>query len=141
MNDKNKLIEKIFNNDIQLALIIRNEYTGEENDINFFTPNSFSQQIGYMNRPKNYEIKPHIHKQVKREVLYTNEVLFIKKGLVQVDFYDDKKNFLESRILKRGDLILLIKGGHGFKFLEESEVFEVKQGPYLADDDKSIFNK
>ena len=141
MKDKNQFIEKIFNNDIQLALIIRNEYSGDENDIKFFTPNSFSQQIGYMNRPKNYEIKPHIHKQVKREVFYTNEVLFIKKGLVQVDFYDDKKNFLESRILKRGDLILLIKGGHGFKFLEESEVFEVKQGPYLADDDKSIFNK
>lgn len=139
MSDINPFIEKIFNNNIQLALIIRNEYSCEKNDINFFTPNSFSQQLGYMNRPKNYEITPHIHKQVKREVLYTNEVLFIKKGLIQVDFYDDEKVFLESRVLKTGDLILLIKGGHGFKFLEESELFEVKQGPYLGQDDKATF--
>ena len=87
MSDINPFIEKIFNNNIQLALIIRNEYSCEKNDINFFTPNSFSQQLGYMNRPKNYEITPHIHKQVKREVLYTNEVLFIKKVS---DFYTIK---------------------------------------------------
>ena len=41
-----------------------------------------------MNRPKDYKIKPHIHKRVK-EVLYTNEVLLIKSGVVKVDFYDD----------------------------------------------------
>ena len=111
---------------------------GSKNQINFFTPNSFSQQIGFMNRPKDYKIKPHIHKEVKREVFYTNEVLFIKKGLIQVDFYDDEKIFLKSRILKSGDLILLIKGGHGFKFLEDSELFEVKQGPYLGEKDKAI---
>ena len=133
------LIEEIFDRDIQLALIIRNQFSCEKNNIKFFTPDSFSQQVGFMNRPKDYQIDPHIHKLVKREVLYTNEVLYIKKGMVQVDFYDDGKIFLKSRTLYSGDLILLIKGGHGFKFLEESDVFEVKQGPYLGESDKVRF--
>ena len=141
MNEKIPLIEEIYNEDVQLALIIRNEFNCEKNNIKFFTRDSFSQQIGLMNRPKDYEIIPHIHNLVKREVLYTNEVLFVKKGLIQVDFFDDNKVFLESRIIKKGDLILLIKGGHGFKFLEDSDLIEVKQGPYLGESDKSRFNK
>ena len=101
MNEKIPLIEEIYNEDVQLALIIRNEFNCEKNNIKFFTRDSFSQQIGLMNRPKDYEIIPHIHNLVKREVLYTNEVLFVKKGLIQVDFFDDNKVFLESRIIKK----------------------------------------
>ncbi len=31
-----------------------------------------------------------------------------------------------------GDIILLAGGGHGFTFLEDSEVIEIKQGPYIS---------
>lgn len=82
-----------------------------------------------MNRPKDYEIPPHVHNEVSREVLYTKETIFIKSGKVRIDFYDDEKNYLSSRILNQGDVILLAFGGHGFKMLEPSEMIEVKQGP------------
>ena len=139
MNNKKSLIEEIFNNDIQIALIIRNQYSIKKNSIEFFTPNNFSQQIGLMNRPKDYKIKPHIHKRVKREVLYTNEVLLIKSGVVKVDFYDDDTKYLESRNIYPGDILLLIKGGHGFTILEEAEIYEIKQGPYVGELDKFRF--
>ena len=139
MKKKEPIIEEIFNKDIQIALIIRSEFKTDPNSIKFFTPDSFSQQIGLMRRPKGYKIKPHLHKRIKREVLYTNEVLFIKKGLVKVDFYDENKYYLHSKIIREGDILLLIKGGHGFTILEESEIYEIKQGPYVGEEDKLRF--
>ena len=92
-----------------------------------------------MKRPTGYIIEPHVHNPVKREVSYTKEVLFIKSGKVRVDFYNNKKKYLESEILKKGDVILLAYGGHGFEILEEAEMIEVKQGPYAGEKDKTRF--
>ncbi len=117
-----------------IAIIIRSNFT--KNGIEFFTPNDFSQQLGYMKRKKGHQIEPHIHNSVSREIMLTQEVLFIKSGKVRVDLYDDHKKYYESRILNRGDIILLANSGHGVVMLEESEIIEIKQGPYLEKDDK-----
>ena len=50
-----------------------------------------------------------------------------------------KKKYLKSKILKKGDVILLINGGHGFEMLEKTEMIEIKQGPYSNDKDKTRF--
>lgn len=131
------MVKNITSNDQILAVLISTDYSSE--GIEFFTPNDFSQQLGYMNRPKGYIIPPHVHNPVQREVHYTKEVLFIKSGKVRVDFYDDEQNYLESHILNQGDVILLAYGGHGFEMLEPSEIIEVKQGPYAGDADKTRF--
>lgn len=131
------MIEHINHNGQMLALILRTNYHTE--GISFFTPNEFSQQLGYMNRPTGYVIPPHVHNPVTREVHFTKEVLFIKSGKVRIDFYDDDQNYLESSILAQGDVILLAFGGHGFEMLEPSEMIEVKQGPYAGDQDKTRF--
>ena len=120
-----------------IALVLRSSY--EKQGIEFFTPNDFSQQLGYMNRPEGYVIPPHVHNPVPREVQYTKEVLFVKSGRVRVDFYDDDQTYLESRVLETGDVILLAYGGHGFEMLEPTEMIEVKQGPYAGDKDKTRF--
>lgn len=131
------MIEKINHQEKLLALILRANYRAE--GIQFFTPNDFSQQLGYMNRPQGYVIPPHVHNPVAREVQFTKEVLFIKSGRVRIDFYDDNQNYLESRILNQGDIVLLAFGGHGFEMLESSEMIEVKQGPYAGEEDKTRF--
>ena len=132
------MIENILHNEQLISVIIRSQYNAE--GINFFTPDDFSQQLAYMNREKDYVIPPHVHNPVKREVSYTQEVLFIKSGKVRVDYFDDDKNYLESRILSQGDVVLLSGGGHGFYMLEDSEIIEVKQGPYAGDRDKTRFD-
>jgi mannose-6-phosphate isomerase-like protein (cupin superfamily) len=132
------MIEQILHNGSLLALILRSGYTAK--GIQFFTPNDFSQQLGYMNRPKGYVIPPHVHNPVAREVHFTKEVLFIKSGRVRIDFYDDDQNYLESRVLQQGDFVLLAFGGHGFEMLEPCEMIEVKQGPYAGDADKTRFD-
>jgi hypothetical protein len=131
------MIQKILRGNSILAIILRSNY--HSNGIEFFTPNDFSQQLGYMNRPKGYEILPHLHNKVKRNVEFTNEVLLIKSGQVRVDFYDDNKNYFQSEILYKGDVILLVKGGHGFQMMKKSEIIEIKQGPYFNDSDKTRF--
>ncbi len=130
-------MEKIIDNEKLLAIIIRENYKSE--GISFFTPGEFSQQLGYMNRPEGYKIQPHFHNPFPRKVQNTQEVLFIKSGKVKVDFYDEKKNYLKSSILNKGDILLLAFGGHGFEMIEDSEIFEVKQGPYCGDKDKTRF--
>lgn len=120
-----------------MAVIISAAYRND--GIQFFTPSDFSQQLGYMNRPKDYSIAPHRHNLVERKVTLTQEVLFIKSGKVRVDFYDDDQVYLESRVLEKGDVILLASGGHGFKMMENSEMIEVKQGPYVGEEDKVRF--
>ncbi|XDZ65381.1 hypothetical protein AB8880_10685 [Alphaproteobacteria bacterium LSUCC0684] len=132
------MVKEIFIDEILSAIIIKNDFFCE--GIDFFTPEDFSQQLGYMNRPKGYVIPPHVHNAVPREVSFTKEVLFIKSGLVRVDFYGEDQSYQESRILKSGDVILLAFGGHGFEMIEPSEIIEVKQGPYAGDNDKTRFN-
>jgi hypothetical protein len=131
------MIETIKSNGNILAIILRANYKSE--GISFFTPNEFSQQLGYMHRPKGYEILPHIHNRVIRNVEFTNEVLLIKSGKVRIDFYDENKDYFISQILDKGDVVLLVRGGHGFEMLEESEMIEIKQGPYVDDNDKTRF--
>ena len=132
------MIKKIIHNDKLLAIIIPRNF--EKEGIEFFTPDDFSQQLAYMKRPKNYVIPPHVHNPVVREVVFTQEVLFIKSGKVRVDFYDENKNYIKSIILEAGDVILLASGGHGFEMIEDSEIIEVKQGPYAGEMDKTRFD-
>ena len=132
------MIEKIIYENSCLAIIVRSSFA--DSGINFFTPNEYSQQLAFMSHPEGKVIQPHVHRKVHREVYYTQETLFIRKGKLQVDFYSDEQKYLERRVLNSGDVILLIKGGHGFKVLEDLEMFEVKQGPYAGDEDKIKFN-
>ena len=131
------MIENISYNNQLLAIIVSHRF--KKNGIHFFTPDDLSQQLAYMHHPTGKLIEPHVHNSVPREVHYTQEVLFIKKGKLRVDFYNRQQQYLESRILESGDVILLITGGHGFEVLEEIEMIEVKQGPYIGEHDKTRF--
>ena len=131
------MIENVIYKEKLLSVIIRANYKSD--GIEFFTPDDFSQQLAYMNRAKNYVIPPHVHNAVQRDVHFTQEVLVIKSGKVRVDYYDDDRNYLESRVLNQGDVVLLAYGGHGFEMLEDSEMIEVKQGPYAGEMDKVRF--
>lgn len=133
------MVEQVFAGEKLLAIIVRSGYS--EPGVNFFTPANLSQQVAFIRHPAGRAIEPHIHNPVPREVLYTQEVLVIRKGSLRVNFYDDNRVYLESRILAAGDFILLAEGGHGFEVLDELEMIEVKQGPYAGVDDKTRFPK
>lgn len=132
------MVDYIEIEDRLVSVIIRSNY--QKDGIEFFTPDTFSQQLGYMKRPAGHIIPPHVHNPVAREVQFTKEVLFLKSGKVRVDFYTDEQKYIRSTVLYAGDVILLAYGGHGFHVLEEAELIEVKQGPYAGDQDKTRFD-
>ena len=132
------MIERVTdqNNEI-LAIVVRNNF--DKKGITFVTPDEYSQQLAYMHHPKGHIILPHVHNIVKREILYTKEALIIKMGTVRCDFYSEDKTYIKSIIVNKGDVLLLVSGGHGFECLEETIMFEIKQGPYAGEDDKIRF--
>ena len=132
------MVEKIFYKKKLLALIVRGTYR-KKKGITFFTPNESTKQFGYIKHKKKYIIKPHLHKKRITKILYTTEVILLLKGTLRVDFYNDAKNYLFSKILKQKDIIMLVHGGHGFKVLKEVEMLEIKQGPYSLIKDKIKF--
>jgi hypothetical protein len=137
MNDP--LIETITHGLEPVALIIRAGY--DQPGIQFFTPVNFSQQVAFMRHPAGHKIAAHVHNLQLRQVLYTQEVLFLRRGRVRVNLYSSKRESIGSRILNEGDLILLCGGGHSLEMLEESSMIEVKQGPYAGDSDKTRFEE
>jgi mannose-6-phosphate isomerase-like protein (cupin superfamily) len=130
-------IETIVDGLEPIALIIRADF--EASGIHFFTPDNFSQQVAYMSHPKDKIISAHTHNLVSRQVLYTQEVLIVRKGSLEVCLYTSKKTFLTSKVLGPGDLILLCGGGHSFKMLKDTSMIEIKQGPYAGENDKTRF--
>ena len=131
------LIEAITHGLEPIALIIRAGY--DQPGIQFFTPANFSQQVAFMRHPAGHKIAAHVHNLQLRQVLYTQEVLFLRRGKVKITLYDSNKKTICSRTLHKGDLILLCGGGHSVEMLEESAMIEVKQGPYTGDCDKTRF--
>lgn len=131
------MIEKIIHDDIVIALIIYENY--QQDGIQFLSPNEYSLQLGYMTRPKGYQVVPHTHNPVERHSIGTQEVLFIKNGKIRIDFYSFEHIFLESRKLSAGDIILLAGAGHGIEVLEDAEIIEVKNGPFIEGADKGRF--
>lgn len=105
--------------------------------IKFFTQDSDDIQVGIINRPNGHLIEPHFHLNNERKLNSTSEVLIILEGELKVNFYDFKMEFVQSEIIKTGDVLVLFSGGHGFEILQKTKMIEVKQGPYMGELDKT----
>ena len=130
-------IKQITSKENLLGIIVTHDF--QKDGIEFFTENDLSQQLAFMSHKKGHEIIPHYHNPVPRTIHYTQETLFIRKGKLRVDFYDAEQNYIESHLLEAGDVVLLVSGGHGFEVLEDLEMFEVKQGPFVGAKGKTRF--
>ena len=121
------------------ALVIKKKNRFTKRGVNFITKETDPMQLGFLNHKKNHVIKSHIHTRKPRIINYCTEVLIIEKGKLKIKFYDQKnKDIKKDKILKSGDIIILFKGGHGFKIMEKTQIIEVKQGPYLNIKDKKL---
>lgn len=130
-------VEEVRDGDSIVAIILRASL--DTPGVTFYSQDHFSQQLGFIHHPSGHIIHPHEHNEVPREVMHTQETLFIREGRVRVDLYRDDRTLLARRELGAGDVILLSTGGHGFEVLEECSIIEVKQGPYAGDGDKTRF--
>ncbi len=132
-----KLINKIEKNGLLLGIVLYSNFHLREG-IEFFTDENSEFQMGYMNRPKNYEVKPHVHCRQLRKIYQTSEVLIVKTGSICVSFFDYSGELVSTQELFAGDICMFLAGGHGVKFMEESDLIEIKQGPHNSSRDKEF---
>lgn len=119
------------------ALVIRKDFRAD--GISFPTPSTFSQQVGVMFRRAGYVVEPHEHTPQRREIHDTVEVLFVRSGAIEVTLFDSAHKAFTSFQVGPLEAVLLASTGHGITFLEDSDVLEVKQGPYTETADKIRF--
>ena len=120
-----------------LGIIISNNFAIKSNC--FLSPEDSPQQVAVMSFLENDQILPHIHNSVPRNVSVTQEVIIVVEGEIRVDFYDDKKNYIVSKIISDGDILVLTSGGHAFTFIKATRMVEVKNGPYVGESDRTRF--
>lgn len=138
--NKYTMIEKIIYKKRILAIIVKTKKV-KKTGTNFVSPKNFTHQVGFINRPSGHVIKPHTHNKTLRKIFKTSEVLYVKNGVLRVDFYNNAKKYLSSRVLKSEDLIILNEGSHGFKIIKKCKLIEIKQGPFFKSLDKIRFKK
>ncbi len=120
-----------------IATIIRADFLPSKTT--FVTPDSYYQQAGYVVYPQGGEVKRHIHLPLQRHLVGTPETLIIRKGCAEVSLYSMDKQYLSTVVLEEGDVILLVSGGHGIKFREDTVICEIKQGPFTGLKEKELF--
>lgn len=121
-----------------LAVVVRSNWRPTATE--FVTPDNYNLQMGAIVYGRGESIAAHMHLPITREVHGTNEVVMVRQGRCEVDLYDDRRGFVETLQLAQGDVILLLGGAHGFRMLEDTVLFEVKQGPYAGGLDKERFS-
>lgn len=115
-----------------LAIVARDGGPSFKDEISFITKPDEQLQVAEITMTINKEIKPHLHRLFERRTVGTPEVIIVKSGLVQFDFYSSSGEYVASIDLKRNDLVVILRGGHGLKAKKHSELLEVKQGPYAG---------
>lgn len=130
-------IERITWGETCLAYIIRASFLPDKTT--FLTPPSYNQQVGYIVYPAGGEIQRHEHRPLVRDIVGTSEVLVVRRGNCEIDIYSDDRQLVATRELHRGDVMLMVGGGHGFRMLEDTILLEIKQGPYTGEEEKEKF--
>jgi hypothetical protein len=130
-------VERICCGDQPLAYIIR--ATLQPTETTFLTPPEFKQQVGFVVYPKMRAITRHIHRPIERHLVGTSEVVIVRSGCCEIDIYNDAREFVATRELFPGDVVLMVGGGHGFRMLEDTVFLEIKQGPYTGLNEKEQF--
>ena len=141
LNQNYNFARKIMHNGEIIAIVFKRK--GEDSigtGINFLTGPSNSLQVGILNHPKGHIISSHIHHKFERRVDETQEMLYVEKGKMKVLFLTENNEKIDEDILENGDLVVLMRKGHGMEMLEDCKIIYVKQGPYVDKElDKKVF--
>ncbi|MBM3777552.1 MAG: hypothetical protein FJW23_04830 [Acidimicrobiia bacterium] len=90
-------------------------------------------QVLTMKDAKGTDLAAHRHVPRRRVTERLQECLIVRRGRVRVDLYGAHRKAFARVTLKAGDVFVLRRGGYGIRVLEDAELIEVKNGPYLPD--------
>ncbi|MCR4276194.1 MAG: hypothetical protein NUV90_02325 [Candidatus Parcubacteria bacterium] len=95
-------------------------------------------QVMTLKHPKGRHVTPHRHVPHRRETNVLQECLVVISGKLRISFFENDEEAFTHVDIAAGEACLTLSGAHGVEFLEDSEVIEVKNGPFI--DDKEPFS-
>lgn len=122
-------MEKILHNGTLVAILIRKF----ENGITPLSDSDQPLQVLIHNREKGSHTKAHVHKPTERVTRTLQECLVVLKGRIKIDFFTENKSIFKSIEASKGEVIIFISGGHAVSVLDDAEIVEVKNGPFIED--------
>lgn len=106
--------------------------------IQFITTPTQPLQLGLINYGPNQTVAPHVHLSQMRMIEQTQEVLFVRRGVISITLYTGIGEEIKCITLTKGSVIMLCGGGHSVLSYDNAEIVEVKNGPYYGRDKDKI---
>jgi quercetin dioxygenase-like cupin family protein len=101
--------------------------------LQFFSDDSDFLQVGKWSYPAGKELPAHYHNEVPRQVLKTQEVVYVVSGALEAHILTASGELVTKLHLSAGDLLVVLDGAHGYHILEDdTRVIEIKNGPYMG---------
>lgn len=132
-------VEEIASGEQLLAYVI--SASASTRSTAFLTGDEATFQAGFIVYPAGGEVVPHVHLPVQRTVVGTSELLIVRQGRCLLDLYTSDRELVATRELGPGDAVLSVAGGHGFRMIEDTVLFELKQGPFTGGSEKERFDR
>jgi len=118
-----------------IARIIRAEQLWAGTALNFWSDDQDFIQVGTWTHPEATILPAHTHNVFERTAFRTQEVVYVVSGSILAQLYDEDELLIAERMMREGELLVCLNGGHGYTILEkDSRVLEIKNGPYLGPD-------
>ena len=90
-------------------------------------------QVLTLKHTKGGSVAPHYHRETKRVTKTLQECLVVLKGKICVDILDSAKHPARRVLVRAGESYIVLAGTIGVRYLADSEVIEVKNGPFKND--------
>ena len=90
-------------------------------------------QLVTLKHPEGKYLLAHTHRPAPRKTAKMQECIVVRKGKIQVDLYGHDKKMFKKIKMETGDLLILLNGGYGIHILEDAEMVELKNGPFVED--------
>lgn len=123
-------MEKIIYNNTLIAIRVKKLKKGA---IPLTDPLEPLQVLSHKRQKGSRYTKAHIHKPKKRITQKLQECLVVIKGKIKIDLYTPQKKFFKSIYLSAHEAVIFMNGGHAVHIVEDSEIIEVKNGPFVED--------
>lgn len=124
------IVERYVFNGITYAEVLRADASVLHST--FVSPPDSSMQLGLLAHKAGFVETPHVHREIPRTIRDLQQFLVVQKGIVGIDFFADDGTLLKQIVLRPGDAVLLMSGGHSLRVIEDAQCVSVKQGPFLG---------
>lgn len=116
-----------------LAVIVYRDGEPFPPGVSFVTEDRHPMQVATMRRKAGDVVRPHTHRLIPRKLFQVSETIVVVSGEMRLSVYTYMHGrHVKTVTLRAGDSAVLLGGGHSIEFVEETDFYEVKQGPYYG---------